>query len=138
MHERVETWNEANPEGRWRCFGYNDLLKRDKLSLDLFWIKDKTLTDTDSLAPPDIIAVEIADDREAALNSSRRSQPGWKEPQPRMDEEDRDTLMRVAAFEHVRRLSEAHDGPHKRPARRIQRRSVAFARRPRQQPRSLF
>jgi hypothetical protein len=44
MHERVETWNEANPEGRWRCFGYNDLLKRDKLSLDLFWIKNKTLS----------------------------------------------------------------------------------------------
>jgi hypothetical protein len=43
------------------------LLKRDKLSLDLFWIRDKTLTDTDSLPPPDIIAAEIADDLEAAL-----------------------------------------------------------------------
>jgi type I restriction enzyme M protein len=43
------------------------LLKRDKLSLDLFWIKDKNLTDTDSLPPPDIIAAEIADDLEAAL-----------------------------------------------------------------------
>jgi hypothetical protein len=66
-HERAETWREANPEGRWRCFSYGDLLKRDKLSLDLFWIKDKTLTDTDSLPPPDIIAAEIADDLEAAL-----------------------------------------------------------------------
>ena len=32
MHERVETWNEANPEGRWRCFGYNDLLNATSLA----------------------------------------------------------------------------------------------------------
>jgi hypothetical protein len=51
---------------RWRCFKYEELLERDKLSLDLFLIKDKSLTDTDSLPPPDIIAAEIADDLEAA------------------------------------------------------------------------
>jgi type I restriction enzyme M protein len=37
------------------------------LSLDLVWIKDKSLTDTDALPPPDVIAAEIADDLEAAL-----------------------------------------------------------------------
>ena len=67
MHDRQETWSDANPEGRWRCYDYDELLKRDKLSLDLFWIKDKNLTDTDSLPPPDVIAAEIADDLEAAL-----------------------------------------------------------------------
>jgi type I restriction enzyme M protein len=67
VHERTETWNQANPEGRWRCFDYEELLKRDKLSLDLFWINDKSLTDTDALPAPDIIAAEIADDLEAAL-----------------------------------------------------------------------
>jgi len=67
MHERTETWSEANPEGRWRCYDYDELLKRDKLSLDLFWIKDKSLTDTDALPAPDILATEIADDLEAAL-----------------------------------------------------------------------
>jgi type I restriction enzyme M protein len=67
QQKRKETWSESNPEGRWRCFDYADLLKRDKLSLDLFWIKDKSLTDTDSLPPPDVIAAEIADDLEAAL-----------------------------------------------------------------------
>jgi hypothetical protein len=46
---------------------YDELLKRDKLSLDLFWIKDKSLTDTDALPAPDIIAAEISDDLEAAL-----------------------------------------------------------------------
>jgi type I restriction enzyme M protein len=42
-------------------------LKRDKLSLDLFWIKDRSLTDTDALPAPEVIAAEIADDLEAAL-----------------------------------------------------------------------
>lgn len=53
-----ETWSESNPE---------DLLKRDKLNLDLFWIKDRSRTDTDSLPAPDILATEIADDLETAL-----------------------------------------------------------------------
>jgi type I restriction enzyme M protein len=50
MHERAETWSEANSEGRWRCFDYDELLKRDKLDLNLFWIKDKSLTDTPASA----------------------------------------------------------------------------------------
>ena len=66
-HARKETWNEGNPEGRWRCFSYDELLKRDKLSLDIFWLKDNSLIDTDSLPPPDVFATEIADDLEAAL-----------------------------------------------------------------------
>ena len=64
---RKPTWSEQTPEGRWRDYAYDDLLKRDKLSLDLFWIKDQSLTDTDSLPAPDVIAQEIADDLEAAL-----------------------------------------------------------------------
>jgi type I restriction enzyme M protein len=54
-------------ESRWRCYDYDELLKRDKLSLDLFWIKDKGLTNTDALPAPDILAAEIADDLDAAL-----------------------------------------------------------------------
>ena len=68
QHKRKELWSEESPEGRWRCYEYQDLVKRDKLSLDLFWIRDKSLTDTDSLAPPDVLATEIADDLEAALD----------------------------------------------------------------------
>ncbi len=64
---RKPTWSEDNPDGRWRCYSYEELVKRDKLSLDLFWIKDKSLTDMDSLPAPAILAAEIADDLEAAL-----------------------------------------------------------------------
>jgi type I restriction enzyme M protein len=67
MHKRVPTWSEDKPDGRWRSYDYEQLLKRDKFSLDLFWIKDKTLTDIDSLPAPDVLAAEIADDLEAAL-----------------------------------------------------------------------
>ena len=42
-HERKETWSEENPDGRWRRFSVDDILKRDKTSLDIFWIKDKSL-----------------------------------------------------------------------------------------------
>ena len=67
IHEREATWSETNPVGRWRVYNYTDLLNRDKLSLDLFWITDDSLTDMDSLPAPDVIAAEIADDLEAAL-----------------------------------------------------------------------
>lgn len=67
MHRRQPTWSENNHEGRWRCYTYEEILKRDKLSLELFWIKDKSLTDTDSLPSPDILATEIADELETAL-----------------------------------------------------------------------
>ena len=36
IHKRKPTWTEEKPDGRWRCFGYDELIKRDKLSLDLF------------------------------------------------------------------------------------------------------
>src|SRR5258706_5022770 len=71
-HARKETWNAAtNPEGRWRKFTYNELITRDKTSLDIFWLKDKSLTDLDNLPEPDVLATEIIDNLEAGLNSFR-------------------------------------------------------------------
>lgn len=67
IHKREPTWSESSPDGRWRCYSYEEILKRDKLSLDLFWIKDQSLTDTESLPPPDVLATEIADELESAL-----------------------------------------------------------------------
>ncbi len=67
LHRRKPTWSEQNPDGRWRAYDYEELLKRDKLSLDLFWIKDRSLTDTDSLPAPAILATELADDLETIL-----------------------------------------------------------------------
>jgi type I restriction enzyme M protein len=71
-HERKETWDaETNPEGRWRKYSYEELTARDKTSLDVFWLKDKSLTDLDNLPEPDVLAAEIIENLEAGLNSFR-------------------------------------------------------------------
>ena len=71
-HARGETWNaDSNPEGRWRKFSADELLARDKTSLDIFWLKDKSLTDLDNLPEPDELAKEIIENLEAGLNSFR-------------------------------------------------------------------
>lgn len=41
VQDRKETWSKENPNGRWRKFSAEELLERDKTSLDIFWIKDK-------------------------------------------------------------------------------------------------
>lgn len=67
--ERTETWSEDNPDGRWRKFDIEDILSRDKTSLDIFWIKDKSLADLDNLPSPDVLADEIIENLQSALES---------------------------------------------------------------------
>jgi type I restriction enzyme M protein len=64
-YERVET-------ERFRRFAYADLVARDKVNLDIFWLKDDTLDDPDLLPPPDEIAAEIVENLEAALERFRK------------------------------------------------------------------
>ena len=68
-HERKATWSEAKPEGRWRKYTREELLARDKASLDVFWLKDKSLTDLDNLPEPEELAEEIIENIEAGLAS---------------------------------------------------------------------
>jgi type I restriction enzyme M protein len=67
LQKREATWTEATPDGRWRAYGYDELVARDKCSLDLFWVKDESLLDSENLPEPDVIAAEIADDLRSAL-----------------------------------------------------------------------
>lgn len=46
-HARKETWSEANQEGRWRKFTYNEILSRPKTNLDFKWLKDAVVTPSD-------------------------------------------------------------------------------------------
>lgn len=66
-HQRKPTWSEKTPDGRWRSFGYDELLARDKVSLDAFWLRDESLEDSANLPDPNILAEEIAEDLRAAL-----------------------------------------------------------------------
>lgn len=68
-HKRKETWSEANPEGRWRKFDYDDIIARDKTSLDISWLKDNSLADLDNLPDPNVLAAEIIENLEAGLES---------------------------------------------------------------------
>jgi hypothetical protein len=51
-HVRKETWRAENPDGRRRCFTYDEIAKRDKMNLDIFWLKDKSLEDSENLPEP--------------------------------------------------------------------------------------
>jgi type I restriction enzyme M protein len=68
---RSPTWSKDNPTGRWRAYDYEALMARDKASLDLSWLKDDSLEDSDNLPDPDILAQEIVEDLEAALEQFR-------------------------------------------------------------------
>jgi type I restriction enzyme M protein len=59
--------HERKPADRFRSFSYEVLTKRDKLNLDIFWLKDESLEDSANLPDPYIIAAEIVEDLEAAL-----------------------------------------------------------------------
>jgi type I restriction enzyme M protein len=68
-HERKATWTEKrSPDGRWRSFSYAELMKRDKVNLDIFWLRDESLEDSQNLPEPGVIAAEIVEDLQAALD----------------------------------------------------------------------
>ena len=66
---RQETWSEDAPDGRWRTYSRDELLQRDKASLDVFWLKDASMTDLDNLPEPDVLAAEIMENLRSALSS---------------------------------------------------------------------
>lgn len=70
-HERTETWSPDNPDGRFRRFPVEEILQRDKTSLDIFWMKDKSLADLDHLPDPDVLAGDIIENLQSALESFR-------------------------------------------------------------------
>jgi type I restriction enzyme M protein len=78
-HLRKPLWTEENPQGRWRCFTYEELTKRDKLNLDLFLLKDDSLEDSESLPEPDVLAEEIVEDLQTALELFSTIAKGLKE-----------------------------------------------------------
>jgi len=67
-HRRKPLWSEDNPEGRWRVYSYEEIEKRDKANLDIFWLRDKSLEDSEDLPEPDVLAQDIADDLQTALD----------------------------------------------------------------------
>ena len=63
-------------------FTYDELLARDKVNLDIFWLRDESLEDSASLPDPDVLAAEIVEDLQAALEQFRRSPRTSASPSP--------------------------------------------------------
>jgi len=61
-HQRRET-------ERFKRFTYDEIMARDKTSLDIFWLKDESLDDLENLPNPDVLAVDIVENLEAGLES---------------------------------------------------------------------
>lgn len=76
LQDFVHCYNPANRHerfatDRFKFYGYDELVARDKASLDVFWLKDKSLDNLDDLPPPDVLQQEIIDHLEAALAAFR-------------------------------------------------------------------
>ena len=67
-HTRKETYNaETNPEGRWSKYNHDEIVSRDTTSLNITWLKDKSLADMNNLPDPDVLASDIMEYLEAGL-----------------------------------------------------------------------
>lgn len=73
-YERRETWSKDNSDGRFRRFDINDIMQRDKKSLDIFWIKDKSLADLNNLPSPNELATDIIENLQSALENFQELQ----------------------------------------------------------------
>jgi len=69
--QRKATWSPETPDGRWRAYSYDELVARDKTSLDIFWLKYESLADSDNLPAPGVIVRKIVEDLQAALAQFR-------------------------------------------------------------------
>ena len=75
IKKRISNWQEEEreedggpgPDGRWRKFSYDEINARNKTNLDISWLKDDSLEDTENLQPPAVIASEIVELLTAAL-----------------------------------------------------------------------
>lgn len=76
LQDFIQCYNPGNRHQReeaerFKRFTYVELMQRDKVSLDIFWLKDESLEDMENLPDPDVLALEIAENLESALDQFR-------------------------------------------------------------------
>ena len=81
LQDFIECYNPEdrfNREGaeRFKAFTYAEMIQRDKVSLDIFWLKDESLEDSENLPDPDTLAADIAESLESALEQFRSIHEG--------------------------------------------------------------
>ncbi len=85
LKDFIKCFNPANrldrqETERFRAFDYADLIQRDKISLDIFWLRDDSLEDSENLPDPDVLAREIIENLEGALEQFNSVAEGIKLP----------------------------------------------------------
>ena len=61
---------------RFKKFTYEEIVARDKANLDILWLKDDSLEDSENLPAPSVLAAEIVESLEAALAEFRAVEEG--------------------------------------------------------------
>ena len=71
----------------WLASGNDELINRDKASLDIFWVRDESVEEPDNPRDADVLVQEIVDDLETALEQFREftEELGVSEPEPNID-----------------------------------------------------
>ena len=64
---RADDRTQREESERFHRITYEEVIQRDKANLDIFWLRDESLEDSENLPPPDVIAEEIMEDLRAAL-----------------------------------------------------------------------
>jgi type I restriction enzyme M protein len=70
----VENRHKRKENERFKCFTYDEITKRDKTNLDIFWLKDESLDDLDNLPDPEKIVSELTDELESAVEQLKEIQ----------------------------------------------------------------
>ncbi len=73
-----ENRHQRQESERFRSFDYEELLKRDKVSLDLFWLRDKSLEDAEDLRSPALIIADVIEDLQATIEQLTIMTEGFK------------------------------------------------------------
>jgi type I restriction enzyme M protein len=76
LHDFISCYNpehrrDRKESERFMAFTYGELIQRDKANLDIFWLKDDSLEDSENLPEPDVLAAEIVENLESALEQFR-------------------------------------------------------------------
>ena len=72
LHDFIQSYNPENRHDRtdserFKAYTYDELIQRDKANLDITWIKDESLQETENLPEPEILAAEIIENLRSAL-----------------------------------------------------------------------
>ena len=74
-----ENRHQREESERFKSFNYDELMKRDKVSLDIFWLRDESLEDMENLPNPDVLAQDITENLKTALDQFSKIYDDLKE-----------------------------------------------------------